>query len=73
MSLLIGVGGGQIVVFARVDDNASKAVDYAREILVNQCALHIDVAEQNTVEGIVKHHIEPLKGAHSGNLWHTKA
>ena len=70
--LLVGIGSGEIVVLASVDDNTCEAIDNAAEILVNQRALHVDVAEKNAVEGIVQHHIQALQGAHGGNLGHTQ-
>ena len=37
--------GGQVVVFARVDDDTGIAVDDTGEVLVDDGALHIDVTE----------------------------
>ena len=72
VSLLYSVGGGEVVVLAGVDDNACIAVYYAAHELVNKRALHIDVAEQDTVESIVEHHVKTLKGTHSGYFGHTE-
>ena len=65
--------GGQVVILAGVDDHAGITVDDAGEILVDDGALHIDVAEQNAVEGIVEHHIQTLQGAHGSDFGHTEA
>ncbi len=73
MSLLDRVGCGEVVVLARVDDYAGEAVDYARHILIDQRALHVDVAEQNAVQGVVEHHIQTFECAHYGDLGHAEA
>ena len=70
---VIGVGGGQVVVFAGVDDDAGIGIDHAREKLVDEGALHVDVAEDDAVHRVVEHHVEPLHGAHGGDLRHTQA
>ena len=72
MSLLVGVSGGKIVILTSVDDNAGKAIDDTAEVLVNQRALHIDVAEQDSVQCIVEHHIQSFQGTHGGNLGHAE-
>ena len=69
---LDSVGGGQIVVLTRVDDDAGKAIDDAAHVLVDERALHVDVAEENAVEGIVQHHIQTFEGAHDGDFGHTQ-
>ena len=73
MGLFVGVGGGQVVVLAGIDDDAGKAVDDTAEVLVNQRALHVDVAEQDAVQCVVEHHVEAFEGAHGGDLRHAEA
>ena len=53
--------------------DARIAVDDAGEVLVDDRALHVDVAEQNAVESIVQHNIQTLQSTHSGDLGHTQA
>ena len=72
-ALLEGVGGGEVVVLAGVDDDAGAGVDEPREVLVDERALHVDVAEDDAVHGIVEHHVEALEGAHGGDLGHAEA
>jgi hypothetical protein len=67
------VGGGQVVVFAGVDDDAGVGIDHAREELVDEGALHVDVAEDDAVHRVVEHHVQPLHGAHGGDLGHAQA
>ncbi len=73
VSLLDRVGCGEVVVLARVDDYAGEAVDYARHILIDQRALHIDVPEEDAVQGVVQHHIQTFECAHYGDLGHAEA
>lgn len=73
MGLLHRVGGGQVVVLTGVDDHARIGVDGAGEGLVHQGALHVDVAEQDAVQGVVQHDVQALEGAHGGDLGHAQA
>ena len=73
VGLLHRVRRGEIVVLARVDDDARKGVDPAGEALVDQRPLHVDIPEQDAVEGVVQHHVQPLQGAHGGDLRHAQA
>ena len=61
-----GIGCGQVVVLAGIDDDSCKSVDDPREELVNESPLHVDVPEEDTVEGVVEHHVESLERAHDG-------
>ena len=71
--LLDGVGRRQVVVFARVDDDAGRRVDAAREVLVDEGPEGIDVAEDDAVERVVQHHVEPFERAHRRDLGHAEA
>ena len=44
-----GIGGRQVVVLAGVDDDAGEGVDHPGEVLVDERALHVDVAEEDAV------------------------
>ena len=46
---LDGVGGGEVVVLAGVDDDAGAGVDLAGEALVDERADRVDVAEEDPV------------------------
>ena len=70
---LDGIIGRQVVVFPRVDDDAGVRVDHAREVLVDERPLRVDVAEEDAVERIVEHHVEPLERAHRRDLRHAEA
>src|SRR5674476_119152 len=72
-ALLEGVGGGEVVVLAGVDDDAGAGVDQTREVLVDERALHVDVTEDDAVHGVVEHHVEALQRAHGGDLGHAEA
>ncbi len=69
---LHSVGCGEVVVLARVDDDAGIAVDDAGEILVNEGTLRVDVAEQNAIESVVQHHVQAFECAHSSNFRHAQ-
>ena len=56
----MGVVGGDVVVFAGVDDDPGGRADPAREELVDEGAAHIDVAEDDTVDRVVQDHVQPL-------------
>ena len=73
MGLLHRIGGGEIIVLAGVDDHAGVSVDGAGEVLVHQGALHVDVSEQDAIQGVVEHHVQALEGAHGGDLGHAQA
>ena len=64
---------GEIVVLTGVYDNAGIAVYNAAEVLVNYCALHVDIAEQYAVKRVVKHNVKPFKRAHCGYFRHAQA
>ena len=72
MSSFNSIGSGEVVVFTRIDDNASETIDNARHILVNQSALHVDVAEKNAIQSIVQHDIEAFESTHDGDFRHAK-
>ena len=38
-----------------------EAFDHPGEALINQGALHVDIAEQDAVKGVVQHDIQPLR------------
>ena len=63
---------GQVVILARVDDDARVAVDNAGEILVHDRTLHVDVAEQDAVQRVVQHDVEPFQCAHRRDLRHAQ-
>ena len=69
---LHGIGGGEVVVLAGVDDYASKTVDDARKGLVDERSLHVDVAEQDAVQGVVEYHIKTFQRTHGGDLRHVE-
>ena len=73
MGFLHCVGSGEVVVLAGVDDYTCEAVDDAAHELVHECALHVDVAEQDAVECVVEHDIETFEGTHCGDFRHTEA
>src|SRR5665647_480959 len=73
VALLEGVGRGEVVVLAGVDDDAGAGVDQAAEVLVDEGALHVDVAEDDAIHAVVEHHVEALEGAHGGDLRHAEA
>jgi hypothetical protein len=62
--LFHGVGRGQVVVLAGVDHDARARVEHAREVLVDERALHVDVAEEDAVHRVVEQHVEPLERGH---------
>ena len=73
MGGLHGIGCSQVVVLSGVDDHSCKSVDDPREELVYEGPLHVDVPEEDTVEGVVEHHVESLERAHDGYLGHAQA
>ncbi|KAF5059238.1 hypothetical protein DSECCO2_337980 [anaerobic digester metagenome] len=73
MGFFKGIGCGQIVVFSGVDDDAGIAVDHAGEVLVDHGPLHVDVPEQDAVQGIVEHDVQPFHGTHGGDFRHAQA
>ncbi len=73
VALLEGVRGREVVVLAGVDDDAGAGVDQAAEVLVDERPLHVDVAEDDAVHGVVQHHVEALERAHGGDLRHAEA
>ena len=68
-----GVGGREVVVLAGVDDDAGARVEHAGQVLVDERALHVDVAEDDAVHGVVEHHVQALERAHGGDLRHAEA
>src|SRR5574344_521689 len=73
MSGFDSVGGCKVVILTCVDNHSGESIDNTRPILVNHGTLHIDVAEQDTVKGVIQHDIEALEGAHDSDFGHTKA
>ena len=67
------IRGREIVVLARIDDDAAAGVEHPREVLVDERTLHVDVAEQDTVHRVVEQHVEPLEGRHRRDLGHAQA
>ena len=67
-----GVVGGQVVILTGVDDDAGIAVDDAGEVLVNDGALHVDIAEQDAVQSVVQHDVQTLQSAHGGDFGHAQ-
>ena len=57
MRLLDSVSRREVVVLTRIDDDAGKAIDHTTGVLVDDRALHVNVAEEDTVEGIVEHDV----------------
>ena len=70
---LDGVGGGQVVVLAGVDDDAGAGVHLSAEPLVDERAHRVDVAEEDAVHAVVEHHVEPLEARQCGDLGHAQA
>ena len=70
---LDGVGGGEVVVLAGVDDDPGAGVDLAAEPLVDEGADRVDVAEEDPVHRVVEHHVEPLEPGQRGDLGHAQA
>ena len=69
---LDGVGGGEVVVLAGVDDDAGAGVDLAAEPLVDEGADRVDVAEEDAVHRVVEHHVEPLEPGQRRDLRHAE-
>ena len=72
VGLLDGIGRGQVVVLTRVDDYTGESVDYTRHELVDERTLHVDIAEQDTVECVVEHDVESLQCTHGCDFRHTE-
>ena len=72
MCSLHSISSCKVVVLTCVDDNTCKTVDYSRHELVNKGSLHVDVAEEDTVKGIIQHNIQSLKCTHNCNFRHTQ-
>ena len=70
---LDGVGGGEVVVLAGVDDDPGAGVDLAAEALVDEGADRVDVAEEDPVHRVVEHHVEPLEAGQGRDLGHAQA
>ena len=70
---LDGVGRGQVVVLAGVDDDPRAGVDLAAEALVDEGAHRVDVAEEDPVHRVVEHHVEPLEPGQRRDLRHAQA
>ena len=70
--MLHRVGGRQVVVLAGVDDDPAARVELPREVLVDERALHVDVAEQDPVHRVVEQHVEPLERRGRGDLRHAQ-
>ena len=69
---LDGVGGGEVVVLAGVDDDAGAGVHLAAEALVDERADRVDVAEEDPVHRVVEHHVEPLETGQGRDLGHAQ-
>jgi hypothetical protein len=67
-----GVGGGEVVVLAGVDDDARPGVHLPAEPLVDEGAHRVDVAEQDPVHRVVEHHVEALEPGQRGDLRHAQ-
>ena len=59
VALLEGIRGREVVVLARVDDDAGTRVDEPAKVLVDERPLHVDVAEDDPVHRVVEHHCWP--------------
>jgi hypothetical protein len=70
--LLHGVGGGQVVVLAGVDDDAGARDEAPRHVLVDEGAAHVDVAEEDPVHRVVEEHVEALDRRHPRDLGHAE-
>ena len=70
---LDGVGRGQVVVLAGVDDDPGAGVHLAAEPLVDEGADRVDVAEEDAVHRVVEHHVEALETGQRGDLGHAQA
>ncbi|MNX50423.1 hypothetical protein D3C86_810500 [compost metagenome] len=73
MALLEGVGGGEVVVLAGVDDDVGRSADQAREVLVAERPEDVDVPEEDPVHGVVEQHVEPFLGRQRRDLGHAEA
>ena len=73
MGLLYGVGGGQVVVLTGIDDDIGPGVDHPGKILVDERAVGIDVAKNNSVHRVVEKHIQPFEGRGRRDLRHAEA
>ena len=71
--LVDGVGGGEVVVLAGVDDDPGAGVHHPAEPLVDEGALRVDVAEEDPVHRVVEHHVQPLEPGQDGDLRHAQA
>ena len=69
---LDGVGGGEVVVLAGVDDDPGPRVDLPAEALVDEGADRVDVAEEDAVHRVVEHHVEPLQAGQRRDLRHAQ-
>ena len=71
--LLDRVGGRQVVVLARVDDDAGPGDEPPRHVLIDERPAHVDVAKEDPVHRVVEQHVEPLDGRHPRDLGHAQA
>ena len=71
--LVDGVGGGEVVVLAGVDDDPGAGVHHPAEPLVDEGAPRVDVAEEDPVHRVVEHHVQPLEAGQDGDLGHAEA
>ena len=67
------VRGGQVVVLAGVDDDPGAGVHLTGEVLVDEGADRVDVAEEDPVHGVVEHHVQTLQPGEGGDLGHAQA
>ena len=63
----------QIVVLAGIDHDARRGVDPSRETLVDEGSHGVDVPEEDAVQRIVQHHVEPLERPHRRDLRHAES
>ena len=52
--------GREVIILAGVEDDAAVADDYAGHVLIDQRSLHVDVSEQDAVDGVVQHNVQTL-------------
>ena len=73
MRSLISIVCRQVVILTRVKYDSAVTDDYTAHKLVNDSPLHIDVAEEDSVDSVVKHYVESLESAHGRNLRHAES
>ena len=68
-----GIVRGQVVIFPGVEDDAAVTDDDSGEELVDECPLHVDISEEDAIEGIVEQHVQSFHGTHGSDLRHAHA